>query len=285
MARPPDFPAASWARRQTRQPAGRSGGGEHDLDIKRRSLYRLGMARDLTARLQSAASSTADGLRRGLWLSFLDPYGLEVAIGCGADWVGVDLQHGNLEPHDLPGLLRVTEPAGLPLLARAPSHDPAILARILDTGVSGLIVPMVESADQARALVTATRTPPLGARSTGGCRAAIKGTRAPTHPLLLAMVESTAGLDHADEILAVPGVDGVFFGPYDLTISAGYPSPSSAQTIDALRGVLRLARSAGKIAGFMAGTPELLTVAPEADLVAIDTDVSALKLGLAQIFG
>ena len=117
---------------------------------------------DLTARLQAAASGTADGLRRGLWLSFLDPYGLEVAIGCGADWVGVDLQHGNLEPHDLPALLRVTEPAGLPLLARTPSHDPAILARILDTGVSGLIVPMVESPDQARALVSRDPHAPTG---------------------------------------------------------------------------------------------------------------------------
>jgi 4-hydroxy-2-oxoheptanedioate aldolase len=98
------------------------------------------------------------------------------------------------------------------------------------------------------------------------------------------MVETATGLAHAEDILAVPGVDGVFFGPYDLTISAGYPAAGSPQTIQALRDVISLARAANKIAGFMAGRPELLAVAPEADLVAVDTDISALRLGLAQVF-
>jgi hypothetical protein len=100
------------------------------------------VTQDLRTRLRAAAAGEGDGLRRGLWLSYLDPYGLEVAAGCGADWVGVDLQHGNLEPHALPGLLRVAESVGLPLLARTPSHDPAALGRVLDTGVSGVIIPM-----------------------------------------------------------------------------------------------------------------------------------------------
>ncbi len=242
------------------------------------------VTQDLRSRLQAAAAGEGEGLRRGLWLSYLGPYGLEVATGCGADWVGVDLQHGNLEPHALPGLLRVAESAGLPLLARTPSHDPATLGRVLDTGVSGVIIPMVESADQARALVSAGRTPPHGARSTGGCRSTLGVTQPPAQQLLLPMVETATGLDHAADILAVPGVDGVFFGPYDLSISAGYPAPGSPQTIKALRDVISLARNAGKIAGFMAGKPELLAIASEADLVAVDTDVSALRLGLTQIF-
>jgi 4-hydroxy-2-oxoheptanedioate aldolase len=242
------------------------------------------VTQDLRTTLQAAAAGEGDGLRSGLWLSFLDPYGLEVAVGSGADWLGVDLQHGNLEPHDLPGLLRAAEPAGLPLLARTPSHDPAALGRILDTGVSGVIIPMVESADQARALVSASRTPPHGARSTGGCRSALGVSHAPALQLLLPMVETAAGLDRAADILAVPGVDGVFFGPYDFSISAGHPAPDSPQTIEALRHVIRLARNADKFAGFMAGRPELRAVAYEADLVAVDTDVSALRLGLARIF-
>jgi 4-hydroxy-2-oxoheptanedioate aldolase len=242
------------------------------------------LTQDLRTRLQAAAAGEVDGLRRGLWLSYLDPYGLEVACGCGADWVGVDLQHGNLEPHDVPGLLRVAEAAGLPLLARTPSHDPATLGRVLDAGVSGVIVPLVESADQARALVSAARTPPDGARSTGGCRSALGVSHAPAQPLLLPMVETAAGFDHAADILAVPGVDGVFFGPYDFSLSAGHPAPDSPQTVQALRDVIALARSAGKVAGFMAGKPGLLAVATEADLVAVDTDVSALRLGLAQVF-
>ncbi len=242
------------------------------------------VTQDLRTTLQSAAAGSGDGLRRGLWLSFLDPYGLEVATDCGADWIGVDLQHGNFEPHDLPGLLRVAESAGIPLLARTHSHDPASLCRILDAGVSGVIVPMVESADQARAIVSACRTPPFGARSTGGCRSTLGVTRAPAQQLVLPMVETATGLDHAADILAVPGVDGVFFGPYDLSSSAGYSAASSPQTIHALQDVISLARAANKIAGFMAGRPELLAVAPQADLVAVDTDVSALRLGLERIF-
>jgi 4-hydroxy-2-oxoheptanedioate aldolase len=239
---------------------------------------------DLRTTLQASVSGDRGGLRRGLWLSFLDAYGLEVAVaGSAVDWLGVDLQHGTIELHDLPGLLRAAEPAGLPVLARVPSHEPAALGRTLDTGVGGLIVPMVESADQARALVSACRTPPQGTRSTGGCRQTLATTNAPAEQLLLAMVETAAGLHHAADILAVPGVDGVFFGPYDLSISAGYPSPDSSQTVDALRHVIHLARRAGKISGFMAGRPALVDVAAEADLVAIDTDVSALRVGLSQL--
>lgn len=240
---------------------------------------------DLRSTLTAAAAGSGEGLRRGLWVSFLDTYGLEVALGSGVDWLGLDLQHGNLEPSDVPGLLRVAERAGLPLLARTPDHAPATVGRLLDAGVDGLIVPMVESADQARALVSAGRTPPRGTRSTGGCRQTLGVADAPAEQLLLPMVETAAGLRNAADILAVDGVDGVFVGPYDLSISSGFPAPDSPQTLDAVRHVLGLARGAGKVAGFMAGAPGLVDLAPEADLVALDTDVAALRLGLSLIVG
>lgn len=242
------------------------------------------MTQDLRATLQASAAGTGPGLRRGLWVSFLSPYGLEVSLAAGADWLGVDLQHGDLDVPDIPGLLRVTERAGLPLLTRMPSHDPALIGRVLDAGVNGVIVPMVDSADQAAALVTAALRPPRGARSTGGCRRTLGVAAENGSPLLLPMVETAAGLEQATDILAVPGVDGVFLGPYDLSISAGFPSPSSPQTLAALRQVFEAGRQADKIVGFMAGTPELLSLAPEADLVAMDTDVAALRLGLSQVF-
>lgn len=242
------------------------------------------MNQDARATLRAAATGAGPALRRGLWLSFLSPYGVEVAASSGADWLGVDLQHGDLDIGDVPGLLRVAERAGLPMLTRMPSHDPALLGRALDAGVSGVIIPMVSSADAARALVSACLTPPHGSRSTGGCRQSLGLSGEPLTPLLLPMVETAEGLQNAAQILAVPGVDGVFVGPYDLSISSGFPSPSSPQTLSALREVISLARQAGKIAGFMAGTTELLSVAPEADLVAVDTDVAALRKGLAALF-
>lgn len=242
------------------------------------------MARDVRATLRAAADDGEPALRSGLWVSFLGPYGLEVAAPGGADWLGIDLQHGDLDVEDVPGLLRVAERAGLPLLTRTPSQDPALLGRVLDAGVSGVIVPMVDSADQARLLVSACLTPPFGARSTGVCRVSLGATGDPFQPVVLPMVETAAGLLNATDILAVSGVDGVFVGPYDLSISCGFPGPSSPQTISALRDVIAIAREAGKFVGFMAGTPQLLTVAAEADLVAVDTDVTALRTGLATLF-
>lgn len=92
------------------------------------------MSHDVRATLRAAAAGTGPGLRRGLWLTFLGPYGLEVASSSGADWLGVDLQHGDLDIGEVPALLRVAERAGLPLLTRMPSHDPALLGRALDAG-------------------------------------------------------------------------------------------------------------------------------------------------------
>lgn len=242
------------------------------------------MRPDVRATLRAAAAGNGPGLRQGLWVSFLGPYGLEVATSSGVDWLGVDLQHGDLEIGDVPGLMRVAERAGLPLLTRMASHDPALLGRVLDAGVSGVIIPMVESADQAVAIVSACLPPPDGAGSTGGCRQSLGVTTNPVPQLLLPMVETAAGLQNVAQILAVPGVDGVFFGPYDLSISAGFTSPSSPETIAALRNVIRLARDADKVVGFMAGTPGLLAMATKADLVAVDTDVTALRQGLDLLF-
>ncbi len=242
------------------------------------------MTQNVHATLLTAAAGEGPGLRAGLWTTFLGAYGLEVAASSGADWLGFDLQHGDLEVADVPELLRVAECVGLPVLTRMPSQDPALIGRVLDAGVSGVIVPMVNSAEEAAALVSACRTPPNGLRSTGGCRQSLGLAGGAVPQLLLPMVETAAGLEHAADILAVAGVDGVFIGPYDLSISAGFPSPSSPQTIAAVREVIRQARRVGKIVGFMAGTPQLLALAPEADLVAVDTDVTALRQGLAALF-
>jgi len=151
--------------------------------------------------------------RRGLWLTFLSPFGLELAGGCGAEWIGIDVQHGDLELGDVAPLARVSP---VPVLVRLASHDEAQLARVLDAGVDGLIVPAVESAGQARHLVQAAYVPPRGRRSQGLARAALIGPR--DQPLLLPMIETRAGLDHLDDILGVDGVDGVFLGPYDLSL-------------------------------------------------------------------
>lgn len=239
----------------------------------------------------SGASDFAGGLReagapaslRGLWVTFLSPFGLEVASGSGEDWIGVDLQHGDLDLTQLAPLLRA---ADVPVLSRLSSHDPAALARALEAGVDGIIVPAVESAAQAERLVAAAHLPPRGQRSGGLARAEMVG--ATSHPLLLPMVETRAGLEAAEEIVCTPGIDGIFIGPYDLAISLGEPVRSE-KTLDAIGAALAAARRHRRLTGAFTGEPGLAADLDDRgvvlDLHAIDTDAGALRAGLAARLG
>jgi len=220
------------------------------------------------------------GSRRGLWLTFLSPFGLELAGGCGAEWIGIDVQHGDLELTDVAPLARVSP---VPVLVRLASHDETQLARVLDAGVDGVIVPAVESAGQAEALVRAARFPPRGRRSQGLARAALLGPR--DQPLLLPMVETRAGLDHLDDILGVDGVDGIFLGPYDLTLSLGRESVLEDAVVSAIKSVISRTGGHGRITGIFTGNRELTRLLPAVDLLGVDTDAAALRAGLKQMFG
>lgn len=234
--------------------------------------------------VRAAGRDGGPAQRRGFWVSYLSPYALEIALDPRPDWVGLDLQHGDLMPHDVAGLLRVTEPLGIPVLARMPGHDRAAIGRVIDAGVDGVIVPTVESREQALELVDAVRLPPHGSRSTGAARSSF-GVTSGTDPLLLLMVETRAGRDHAADIASVAGVDGIFLGPYDLSVSLGIASPSSPEALAVLRAVIEVGRSADVVVGMYAGTDELRTLAPLLDLIALDSDITALRLGMAALFG
>jgi 4-hydroxy-2-oxoheptanedioate aldolase len=256
-----------------------------------------------TAAARPAQTETVDAIRaagregrpaqrRGLWVSYLTPYALEIALsgfagddaGRGPDWLGIDLQHGAVEVSEVPGLLRVSERHGIPVLTRMPSHDKAAIGRVVDAGVDGVIVPSVESAAQAQALVEAVRLPPGGSRSTGAARSSF-GVTSGTEPLLLPMVETRAGRDHAAEIAAVEGVDGIFLGPYDLSVSLGLASPVVPEALDVLRSVIEVGRAAHVAVGLYAGLDELRDLTPLLDLVGVDSDIAALRLGLRAMFG
>lgn len=251
-------------------------------------------ASDLATTLRSAAGDGQPGVRRGLWLSFLGPYGVEVVVGTRPDvleGVGLDLQHGDLQLDDVVDVVRVAERAGLPVLTRMRSQAAEAIGRVVDDGVQGVIVPGVESRAEAAALVRAIRLPPAGARSTGAARTSLGVTDPPgepgrdgtPEPLLLPMVETAEGLRTAAEIVAVDGVDGVFVGPYDLSMSLGC-RPGEPPVMTAIQSVVDTARSAGKLVGMFAGRDDLLALAPTLDLVAVDTDVSALRRGVADLF-
>lgn len=223
---------------------------------------------------------------RGLWVTFLGADGLEVVgAACAGgspalDWVGVDLQHGTLAEPDLPGLLRASP---VPVLARTGSADPAHLGRVLDTGVAGIVVPGVESADEAGRIVAAAHPPPRGRRSSGVSRSSIVGGDA--DPLVLAMVETAAGLADVAAISATDGVDGIFVGPYDLSLSLGTGSATDPATIGAIATVFSAARARGRLTGLFTGRPELAERFDDVDLVAVDSDVAVLQAGLRAVLG
>jgi 2-keto-3-deoxy-L-rhamnonate aldolase RhmA len=252
-------------------------------------------ASDLVTDLRVRAADRTPSVRRGLWLSFLSAYGLEAVLGdrlsgstdggasAAIDWLGLDLQHGDLGLDDVVPVLRVAERVGLPVFARMTSHAGDAIGKVVDAGAHGVIVPGVESADEAAALVRAIRLPPDGARSTGSARTSL-GVTAAGEPLLLPMVETAAGLEAAADIVAVDGVDGVFIGPYDLSMSLGC-RPGEPEVMAAIATVVDVGRTAGKIVGMFAGRPDLLEVGPKLDLVAVDTDASAIRRGIADLFG
>jgi len=171
----------------------------------------------------------------------------------------------------------------VPVLVRLASHDEAQLARVLDAGIDGVIVPAVESAGQARHLVQAAYVPPRGRRSQGLARAALIGPR--DQPLLLPMIETRAGLDHLDDILGVDGVDGVFLGPYDLSLSLGRESVLDGAVMSAIESVIGRTGRAGRITGIFTGNRELAGRLPAVDLLGVDTDAAALRAGLKAMFG
>jgi 2-keto-3-deoxy-L-rhamnonate aldolase RhmA len=168
------------------------------------------------------------------------------------------------------------------VLARVASQDPGHLARVLDAGVAGIIVPGVESATEAANVVRAAYVPPRGHRSSGPSRASLLGQAA--DPLVLAMVETATGLDRAAEIAATRGVDGIFVGPYDLSLSIGAESVTDPTTLDAIGSTLASAREHDCLTGLFAGSRQLADLFGDIDLMAVDTDVSALRAGIRLLF-
>ncbi len=154
------------------------------------------------------------------------------------------------------------ESSGAVPFARVPWNDPAVLMRVLDLGVRGVICPMVDSADDARAFVRACRYPPEGARSYGPVRSSFGTGREHTEAanravLLFAQIETAAGLSGVEEICATPGLDGVYVGPADLSLTLGletFADLRDARLLEALDRILAATASGGVVPGIHAPT-------------------------------
>jgi len=239
----------------------------------------------------------ADRLRRGDallagWSALPEPLVAEAVARAGFDCVTLDVQHGL---HDVQAVMRgigAIVLAGKPALARIPVGDNALASRALDMGAEAVIAPMINTAAEARALVAATKYPPVGERSWGPARVlALRGTEPQGHlesgnrtSLAFAMIETRRALAALDEILAVDGLDGVFVGPSDLsiTLSDGAKiAPLDRGLDEPIKRIADRTRATGKIAGIFAATPERATQfrALGYRLIALGTDQLYLAMG------
>jgi 4-hydroxy-2-oxoheptanedioate aldolase len=197
----------------------------------------------------------------GLWLGLADHYTTEICAGAGFDWLLLDGEHS---PNDLRSILQQAQViAGYPgshPIARVPvghgQAGTAVIKQYLDLGIQTLLVPMVDTAEQASELVRAMRYPPEGIRGMGGARASRWGRypnyakEANEHVCLLVQAESRAALDNLEAIAAVDGIDGIFIGPADLSASLGHvgnPGHPEVQLAidDALKCIIRAGKAAG----------------------------------------
>lgn len=200
----------------------------------------------------------------GVFLGLCDPYSAELMAGTGFDWLLIDGEHAPNTPESVMRQLQAIAAYPVRPVVRTVDHDPARIKQYLDVGVQTLLVPMVESADEARALVRAMRYSPNGIRGVGTAlaRAArwngVDGyfAQADAEMCLIVQVESRAGLAAVDEILAVEGVDAVFIGPADLAASLGHlGNPGHEEVKAVIADTLARIRKSGKAAGVFSADP------------------------------
>ena len=216
------------------------------------------------------------------WLAIPSAFSAETMAHQGWDSLTVDLQHGVVDYPAAVNMFTAISTTDTVPVVRVPWNEPGILGKVLDAGAYGVICPMVNTREDAEHLVAATRYAPLGSRSMGPIRAALYGgadyaKHANDTVVVLGQVETQQSLDNLDAILSVKGLDGVYIGPADLSISLG-----CAPTFDdveppvakAIEHVLARAKALGKVAAIHNGSPEaaLARIAKGFQFVTIGSD-------------
>ncbi|BDW85476.1 MULTISPECIES: HpcH/HpaI aldolase family protein [Roseicyclus] len=200
-------------------------------------------------------------LLRGLWLALGSEPVTEIAGRAGFDWCLVDGEHAPFDPAMIRRQLITLENTGTPAVVRAPGNQDWILKQVLDVGAQTIMVPMVNSAEEARAAVRACLYPPEGIRGDGGYTMRASGygavpgyaSSANAEICVIVQAETRAALDNLAEIAAVEGVDCVLFGPADLAADLGYrDNPTAPEFWEEIKRGIGVIRAAGKAAGIFA---------------------------------
>jgi 4-hydroxy-2-oxoheptanedioate aldolase len=201
-----------------------------------------------------------DGSRQpGLWLTLESPVATEILAGTGYDWLLLDMEHTTVDPSQVAAHIRAAKGGTAELAVRVPWNEPILVKRLLDAGVRTLMFPFVQSADEARAAVAATRYPPHGIRGVSGnmransfARIQDYGENYRREQCVIVQLESPRSIAAIEEIAAVDGVDALFIGPNDLAANMGLFGKPGAPEVKALiaEAIGRIVKS-GKAAGIL----------------------------------
>lgn len=232
----------------------------------------------------------------GLWQALANGYAAEICARQGFDWLLLDAEHS---PNTLQTLLvqaQAIAPFDVEVIARVPLGEPVVIKQYLDLGLHTLLVPMVDTAEHARAMVRACRYPPHGIRGVSSATSRGANFGSDTNYLhdaseritLIVQIESTTALENVEEIASVEGVDALFIGPSDLAASMGYlGQPMHPAVRDAIATAKAAISRAGKPAGIFAMSPEHARecIAEGFRFLSVGTDIGLLIAGSQMVLG
>jgi 4-hydroxy-2-oxoheptanedioate aldolase len=225
----------------------------------------------------------------GFWCTLASSYAIEAVAGSGYDWLLLDTEH---TPIDIEGVLHQLQAVAaydVSPIVRPVSNDTVVIKRLLDIGVQTLLIPYVQTVDEARAAVAAVRYPPKGVRGISSVTRATKFGRVPGYHAradeeicVIVQIETVPTLDHIEAIAAVDGIDALFVGPGDLAATLGFPGePGHPEVKRVVEDTISRIRAAGKPAGIL--TPDLAFARRAVEcgslFTAIATDTAILARG------
>ncbi|MDD5421871.1 MAG: aldolase/citrate lyase family protein [Candidatus Omnitrophota bacterium] len=222
---------------------------------------------DLKARLK------ANKLTIGSWITLASPAIPEIMARCGFDWLTVDMEHSAITIEIAQDLIRIIGLSGVVPLVRVGKNDPNLIKRVMDAGAHGVIVPMVNSPEDAERAVSAVKYPPVGKRGVGLARAQGYGLEFGKYKnwvnkksVVVVQVEHIDAVESLEGILATPGVDAFIVGPYDLSASLGRPGEFEHPDVKAaLKEVISVSKRMNKCAGFHVIPPDSRLLAKKSE--------------------
>ncbi len=200
----------------------------------------------------------------GSWIQFGYPQTTEIVAKAGFSFVVIDMEHTSIAANELLSSIQISSLAGVTVLVRVGANDPLLIKRAMDAGAHGIIVPMIETREQAERARDAIYYPPKGMRGVGLARAQGFGLdfdsyrdRMATETILIAQIEHRRAIDELEAILDVDGVDGFLVGPYDMSGSFGKPGQfNDPEVAAALSRVAEVVKSHRKPSGFHVVQPD-----------------------------